>query len=275
MKIVTAALVLLVLASGGPAAAQTAPNRALERFKTQAVSFSQHDGLGRANMDAVRASGAECVVVEHRDVAFVGAEPVDHLGAAWVGPDCSSSEGAVAITLFAGVVPQANGDDVIVDERAVDMITIYGAAPYDGLIREGLRALISPEPFRAGALPVWNVGALTPSLPTGLVFQAGVERELYETVRARNGGVWCYQRHQRSMTCFAHAPGRAAAIEILQLYGFGPYRTATASEAVDILLGRRPAMTMEQYRAIEEAEGAEIRRVVQRIMENTASPPEN
>jgi hypothetical protein len=76
-----------------------------------------------------------------------------------------------------------------------------------------------------------------------------------DSSESRDGALPCtFDRHGRLLTCYAHAPGRARAIEVLHLYGFGPYRLQTTNEFVEVLVGRRPRLTKEQYDAIEREE---------------------
>src|SRR5262245_33858443 len=101
MMILRASCLILAVAALGCAtfAWPQAPSGSLNQFRQQAYRFSEHDGGKGLNMDAVRTSGAGCVHAAHRDVPFSGGGRTDHLGAAFVGENCSGGEGVVAIML--------------------------------------------------------------------------------------------------------------------------------------------------------------------------------
>lgn len=256
---------LLSLMAATPAVAGDTPRKA---FEMQAWEFSLPNGLERMNAKAVRENGAGCVQAAYRTVAFSddGAAK-DSLGAAWVGSDCShTGDGVVAITLGNWGTDAVLGERVLVTRPGSQLIMLYGLESRDDQIKDGLEALIAADPFRGGALPEWPSSALTPDFATGLVLEASVDRELYLAVRQANVGVWCFPPHQGGLTCFAAARGRSAAIELFTIGGLRPYEVKSAGEAVDVLTGRRPALSPEAYQAKEAAQLERLVRAAESLM---------
>lgn len=256
---------LLSLMAATPA---VAGERSLEAFDWQAWWVSLPNGLERRDAGPVGNTGAHCVQAAYRTVAFGDADVAsDPLGAAWVGSDCSNTgDGVVAITLGSWGTDAELGERVLVTRPGSQLILLHGPEPRDDQIKEGLEALIAADPFRASALPEWPSSALTPDFATGLVLEASVNRELYLAVRQANVGVWCFPSREGGLTCFAAARGRSAAIELFTIGGLPPYEVKSAGEAVDVLTGRRPALSPEAYRAKQAAQRERLERAAESLM---------
>lgn len=112
------------------------------------------------------------------------------------------------------------------------------------------------DPFPSSKLPAWKQGMIIPNLPLGLARQDGIERELYETVRAGDYQIFC--SYSSTLVCFATLPARGISrIPILVTDGYGDiYDARTAAAALDVLLGKTPSLTpsevAEKQKAVEE-----------------------
>lgn len=262
--VASAALILAMLAFQNRGAASKA-----HQFDTQAWSFSQERIAASSNMKAVRESGATCVHHTHRRVGFVDEKAEDFLGAALVGARCGDEAAAVAVTLYArdfGESPAAAGYTVLIRENAAALAPLSGRKDLEGQIQTRLTELIEGEPFDAARLPPWPEGALVPALPYGAMWDEGVERPLYEALRAGDGRVWCYRPHRNGLTCHAAAPGRRAAIRIFNVSGLGPYDIASTNDAVDVLTGKRPGLPPDAYRASERATTEMVLKAAQDVL---------
>jgi hypothetical protein len=110
------------------------------------------------------------------------------------------------------------------------------------------------DPFPASKLPAWPVGKVMPNLPLGVEWQAGMERELYEAVRAGDYRIFC--AYHFTMTCFADIPGRnTQRTPILVTNGFwNMYDTKSAAAALDVVLGNKPSLTLTELAAKNKAQ---------------------
>ncbi len=109
------------------------------------------------------------------------------------------------------------------------------------------------DPFPSSKLPAWKLGMIMPDLPLGLAWRHGMERELYETVRANDYQVFC--SYSSTLVCFANLPARGISRNpILVTDGYGDiYNAHTAAAALDVLLGKTPSLTPSEVAEKQKA----------------------
>jgi len=119
--------------------------------------------------------------------------------------------------------------------------TLGGPGPYRDQIGTWLKALISTPTIAASQLPPWREGELQPDLPNGVVYEGGVDRLTYETVRGRGDRVFCWPQHADGLTCASPAPRRHDAIILFKAYGLEDAGLKTIGEAVGALTAQAQA----------------------------------
>ncbi len=169
--------------------------------------------------------------------------------------DCDTGVGALVLTVWTqprkGVWQTHNqwatsGADsyLVIPQRSIEP----QADPFDGF-----ETAFQLDPFHASKLPPWTAGKITPSLPLGLTWRSGMERDLYETVRSGDYQIFCAYRY--TMTCFADLPGRNTSqtpILVTQDYAF-MYGAKTPAAALDVLIGKTPSLTASELAIKEKA----------------------
>jgi hypothetical protein len=146
-------------------------------------------------------------------------------------------------------------------------------ARYMETVNVRLKNAISLDPFPSGRLPVWTQGKVIPTLPLGLTWSGGAERELYEAIRAGNYQVYCVYGFQ--IKCAAEVPDRPGAmIDVLSADGlFDIYGVRETRPAIALLTGETPAMTATQVAAAKAAKSEKEKQDLGRALRSLPADP--
>lgn len=190
---------------------------------------------------------------------------------------CNAGLPTGALVLHASIVNEAGNESRTQFHWALNSarlgigpVAVLGTTVPERLVetRSQLNALAETKLVGASALPPWPAGGTVPALPLGVSWHAGVERDLYEAIRARNHPVICLFNY--NMLCGAFVPERGQrVVEVLEVSGLGgPYRLRRQADAIDVLTGVRPAITPQELAAWEAEEEAIMRRLGEEAMRN-------
>ncbi len=245
------------------AQSQPAQMTQLERNIASAVSIGgpSFTDAAEINRDLIQQGRCAAYAIQPVSAAVAGGE-AQILTTAYEG-DCQSGGGGVVITLHKQVAPTL--------WQIENLWTIHShhrSAPQKagstGFQSDEIMAFQAKfqrdqlAPFPASKLPAWEAGKVIPNLPLGVEWEDGMERELYEAVRAGGYPVFC--AYDLKMTCFADLPGRKTRTKpLLVTNGYwNVYETETSQAALDVMLGKTPSITASALAAKEKAMNMQV-----------------
>lgn len=190
---------------------------------------------------------------------------------------CSATAPTGALAVHVGMSDQASSTGRILFSWTIDSsrlgigpVAVLGTSVPERLVetRSQLNAMAASRLISSSALPPWPAGATVPSLPLGVSWAGGVERELYEAIRARNTPVICL--FNDTMLCGAYVPERGnRVVEVLVVQGLGgPYRLRQQADALDALTGARPPITQQELATWEADQDAIMQRLSEAVARN-------
>lgn len=276
------------LGIGALALATGAASHALAQSRTGPAHWEQYAGLAIAQSLGALASDPDSIEANNNAPEAMRDRCSAMARGLWTMPDtgapldvgfgfhgqCNAGLPLGALSVHIGTSDQASNTGRVLFSWTIESgrigigpIAVDGTTVPERLVetRRQLNALAASRLIRANALPPWPAGETVPSLPLGVTWAGGVERELYEAIRARNHPVLCLFNY--TMLCGAFVPERGnRVIEVLLVQGLGgPYRLRQQTDALDALTGARPPITQQELSAWEAEQEAIMQRTIERV----------